>query len=151
MRTILVLLVILTAASLPVRVAARALEPQATADLIKLRSTSHANFPVGEISESGHIAAIIAFINHLPARWNVPWYGPPVGQVYLSFYRDKKFVGNFYAGPNFFGRDLGNFWSQSASPQQLAELGDLLGFDLKPYLSPSSKQKAGQASSDTVR
>jgi hypothetical protein len=120
---------------------ARDLPPLGSADLVKLKGPSGVVLPVIEIADAGQIAALTAFVNDLPGKWGVPWYGPPVGQVYLTFFREGKPVGNFYVGPWFFGRDGGNFWSQRASKQQVAQLGSLLGFDLQPYLAPPSRPK----------
>jgi hypothetical protein len=123
------------------RAPARDLKPQGPADLITLRSTSRTILPVTEISDAAQITAVTAFINDLPGRWGVPWYGPPVGQVYLTFHRAGKPAGNFYLGPWFFGRDGGNFWSQRARREQVARLGDLLGFDLIPFIEPLPRRK----------
>jgi hypothetical protein len=119
----------------------RELKPQGPADVIKLRGPSGVVLPVTEISDAGQIAALTAFINDLPGKWDVPWYGPPVGQVYLTFHRNGKFVGNFYVGPWFFGRDGGNFWSQRARRPQVEQLGALLGFDLVPCLEAATRRK----------
>jgi hypothetical protein len=120
---------------------ARDLKPQGPADLIKLKGPSGVILPVTEISDAKKITALTGFINDLPGKWDVPWYGPPVGQVYLTFYREGNPAGNFYVGPWFFGRDGGGFWSQRARKEQVARLGTLLGFDLIPFIEPAPRRK----------
>lgn len=125
----------------PVSVLARTLAAQPSADLMKLRGSSRGTPPLAEIREPARIAAITAFINRLPDKWSVPWYGAPVGQIYFEFFKDGKFVGNFYIGPGFFGRDRGGFYSQRARPPQLAELSALVGFDVSPYVTRPPARK----------
>jgi hypothetical protein len=91
------------------------------------------NYPkqlLAELKDPGQIEGVVAFINSKPSGWSVPWYGPPVGQVYLSLLKKDKVTANFYVGPWFFGRDHGNFWSQKATEQEVMQLEKLLGVPL---------------------
>jgi len=111
------------------------LPPQQPADLVKISTLAgFPELPLKEIREKEQIEKLVSFVNALPNRWNVPWYGPPVGQVNFEFYADKKFVGNFYVGTFFFGRDRGNFWSQNANKAQIEELSKIVGLDIWAYL-----------------
>lgn len=84
-----------------------------------------------EVKDPKQIEKIAAFINARLHGWSTPWSGAPIGKVYLDFYADEKFVGNFYVGPGFFGRDLGTrFFSKRAEEKDVAELGRLLGLPL---------------------
>ncbi len=76
------------------------------------------------------IKTVIAFISSKERGWSGPWYGTPIGQVYLNLYKGKKVVGNFYVGPGFFGRNNGDDMSQSVSDEDISQLGALLGLDL---------------------
>ncbi len=105
------------------------LPEQSRADQIRVER----NFPqekLAEILDQKKIGEIIAFINSNREGWGVPWYGPPVGQIYLRFYKEQKYNGNFYVGANFFGRDTNNFFSKSASNTEIQKLSDLLDIDL---------------------
>jgi hypothetical protein len=106
------------------------LPPLPAGDQIKIEGENGRVLPVLEIKDPAKQTALVAFVNALPSKWSVPWYGPPVGQIYFKFFRDGKFVGNFYVGPNFFGRDGSNFWSQSASKRQMDQLSEIVGFDV---------------------
>ena len=113
---------------------AETLKPQVEADVVKLKKTYGNALPVEAIEEKERVMRLVTFVNALPQKWNVPWYGPPVGKVYFEFYREGKLVGNFYAGPDFFGRDGHNFWSQKASKKQMEALGEIVGFNLWAYI-----------------
>jgi len=107
------------------------LPPQKEADLIQVIGIpGRPNPPITEITNRPTIEALTEFINALPNRWSVPWYGPPVGQYYFEFYSNATFLGNFYIGANFFGRDQGNFFSQDATQEQIDDLGIIIGVDL---------------------
>jgi len=107
---------------------------QELADLIRVEQT-HPNNELLIIRDKEKIEAIVGFINTKQGGWTVPWYGPPVGQVYLELYKNEKFIGNFYVGPYFFGRDIGNFWSQSTNKEEIQELGSMLGINLLDMIS----------------
>jgi hypothetical protein len=117
---------------------AKTLQPQPEADTVRIRKSYGSQLPVETIKESARITRFVAFVNSLPPKWRVPWYGAPVGKVYFEFYRDGKFVGNFYVGPNFFGRDGGGFWSQKAARRRFDELSSIVGFDLWVYVHEKS-------------
>ena len=121
--TILILLLVAGCAS------KESLPPQGMADEIRIEQT-HPSTELLILRNKEKIEGVIAFVNIKKDGWSVPWYGPPVGQIYLNMYKNEKFVGNFYVGPNFFGRDYGNFLSQPASKEEIKKLGKLLGFDL---------------------
>jgi hypothetical protein len=106
----------------------KTLPPQELVDIIRVEQ-NHPENELVVITDKEKIQAVVDFINKKKSGWSVPWYGSPVGQVYLELYKNEKFVGNFYVGPNFFGRDLGNFWSQPASKNEIAELGSILGIN----------------------
>jgi len=131
-----ILLTVCTAllVSCSVYVRAETLKPQVEADQVKLKKTYGSALPVEAIEEKAKVLRLIAFVNSLPQKWHVPWSGPPVGKVYFEFYRDGRAVGNFYAGPDFFGRDGSDFWSQKASKKQMETLGEIVGFDLWVYI-----------------
>jgi hypothetical protein len=116
-----------------------ALNPIGAVDVVKVRG--HLSTPsVGDITDKERIEKLTAFVNSLPQDWNVPWYGPPVGQIYFDFYKDGMNVGNFYVGQNFFGRDANyggghfEFYSQTATETQIRGLGEIVGFDLWKYV-----------------
>jgi len=117
----------------------RVLEPLGPADRIEIL-TNGLRAPIAEIIQKEKIEELISFVNALPQKWAVPsWYGPPVGKVYFNLYDAGKFYGNFYVGPNFFGRDVSyghdnyDFLSQAASKAQINALGNIVGFDLQKY------------------
>lgn len=83
-----------------------------------------------EISDHLVIQRVLDFINQRNEGWSVPWSGPPIGQVYFHFYDNGEYKGNFYVGPNFFGRNVGNFWSKQAEKEEIDELGILLGLPM---------------------
>jgi hypothetical protein len=116
------------------------LKPLAAADVVKVRDRLSTSLPVGDITDKERVEKIVSFVNSLPQNWSVPWYGPPVGQVYFDFYRGGTNVGNFYVGPDFFGRDANyghgsfEFYSQSATETQIREFGKIAGFDVWKYV-----------------
>ena len=94
----------------------------------------HMKEVLGAIHDQAKIDKVIAFINSKRDGWDVPLSGPPVGQVYINFYKTQKYIGNFYIGPYFFGRDHGNFWSKPASKEEIKQFGDLLGIELSSII-----------------
>lgn len=111
------------------------LPEQRPADLVII--TTMAGYPMlprRNMKQKERIDALVAFVNSLPSRWGIPWYGPPVGRVYFEFISDKKPVGNFYVGPDFFGRDTDRHFSQEASRGRIQELGRIVDVDLWGYL-----------------
>ena len=113
----------------PYVVDAATLPPVEAPDFIQVER----NYPkqvLAELRDPDKVRAVIAFINSKRTGWDVPWYGPPVGQVYLKLIKSDKLVDNFYVGPWFFGRDRGNFWSQKASEQEVQQLGELINVPL---------------------
>ena len=106
-----------------------ALKPVKVPELIRVEQ----NYPqklLAELKDPGQIRKVITFINARPNIWTVPLAGPPVGKVYLLFLTGGKQRGNFYVGPRFFGRDQDLFWSQSATEEEIAQLGQLIGLPL---------------------
>ncbi|HMD62273.1 MAG TPA: hypothetical protein VKG78_12625 [Opitutaceae bacterium] len=115
---------------------------QKSADLVKI--TTMAGYPMlarREIREKEKIDALVSFVNSLPGNWGIPWYGPPVGRVYFEFYSAKRSAGNFYVGPDFFGRDADRHYSEDASRGRIEELGKIVDIDLWAYV---NGQGAGQ-------
>jgi hypothetical protein len=109
---------------------------QVAPDLVKI--TTMAGFPRlprRDLREKEQIAALVSFVNSLPDKWGIPWYGAPVGRVYFEFITKGKIIGNFYVGPNFFGRVAGKSYSQGATRGQIEELGKIVELDLWGYLS----------------
>ncbi len=103
------------------------LPPIVEADRIDVRR--HGNLESSlQITEPSTIDELRKFVNSYPAGWSVPFTGPPVGQLYFDFYSQDVFVGNFYIGPQFFGRDHGNFFSRSATEDEIAKLNSIVGF-----------------------
>src|SRR4051812_38872992 len=92
------------------------LPPVETPDLICVERT-HPKQLLAELKEPQQIAPVVAFINARLVGWSVPWYGPPIGQVYLLLYKNGTFIGNFYVGPWFVGRDYGDILSQRATKE----------------------------------
>jgi hypothetical protein len=115
------------------------LPAQPPADYVRI--TTLAGFPGlprRDIREKERVAALVAFVNSLPGKWSVPWYGPPVGRVYFEFFSARRIEGNFYVGPDFFGRDTDKHYSQAASPEKIQELGKITGVDLWGYVNGRS-------------
>ena len=86
------------------------------------------------------LAAITSFVNARLTGWSTPWYGAPVGQVYFIFKAAGRVVGNFYVGSWFFGRDHGDFLSQSATRAEVTELGRIAHLPLIEYVEPEPKR-----------
>ncbi len=108
---------------------------QAPADLVKI--TTLAGTPglqLKEIRDKEKVAALIAYVNSLPDRWSVPWYGASVGRVYFEFISGGKSIGNFFIGPNFIGRESGKTYSQGAEKSRIQEVGKIVGIDLWGYM-----------------
>lgn len=112
---------------------------QASADLIKIVTMAGApKIALREIREKEKIAALISYVNALPNRWTIPWYGTPVGRVYFQFISSGKNIGNFFVGPNFIGRESGKVYSQGAERGTIEEVGKIIGFDLWNYVSSNA-------------
>ena len=115
-----------------------ALSPQVVPDSAKVETNRGQR--LAEITNKAALSDLADFVNSLPPKWEVPWYGPPVGKVYFQFYKQDVPVGNFYVGPNFFARDMnygdGNFrfFSQDATPAQIERLATITGVDLRPQI-----------------
>ena len=89
---------------------------------------------VGKVVEQAQLAKISSFVNARLTGWSTPWFGAPVGQVYFIFRNKGLVMGNFYVGPWFFGRDHGDFLSQSARKEEVAELGRIANLPLVEYV-----------------
>ncbi len=113
--------------------AGETLPPVARFDNVRIESgIQDQMFP--SLTDSTRIQELAGFIDARLDGWEVPWAGPPVGTVYLKLYLGDDFVGNFYVGPGFFGRDVGNFFSQSATTGEIAELGRIIDVPLAAIL-----------------
>jgi len=119
--------------------AATSLPPVSTPDVIRVER-NHPKQVLVEVKDPDRVQAVVGFINSRLAGWSVPWYGPPVGQVYLNLIKDGKVVANFYVGPWFFGRDQGNFWSQRATEREVTELGKLLDVPLAEIIKSAERR-----------
>ncbi len=87
------------------------LPPISNVNIIKLRTIEYTDEII--ITDSNKIDYLLRFINSFPDGWNVPWYGPPVSNVFFECYNNDKFICNFGVSENFITRDYGNFWSQT--------------------------------------
>jgi|CZKI01.1.fsa_nt_gi hypothetical protein len=115
------------------------LPAQQPADRVRITTLAgFPNLPLREIREKERVAALVAFVNSLPNKWSIPWYGPPVGRVYFEFVSARRTAGNFYVGPEFFGRDTDRHYSQDASREKIVELGKIAGVDLWGYVNGRS-------------
>lgn len=109
-------------------------------DTVMVQDSLSGPIGISDITNKEQIAKFTAFISALPPRWTVPWYGSPIGHVYFTFYEDGNRVGNFYVGPDFFGRNVNytdgkyDFFFQPATKAQIQELGQIVGFDLWKYV-----------------
>jgi hypothetical protein len=119
--------------------AATTLPAVATPDVIRIER-NHPKQLLGELKDQEKVRAVVSFINARTSGWSVPWYGPPVGQVYLNLVKDEKVIGNFYVGPWFFGRDHGNFWSQRATEKEVADLEALVNVPLLEIIKSAERR-----------
>ena len=128
------------------------LPPQKPADVVKI-TTMAGQPPLSrrDIRDKEHIEELVTFVNELPSRWGVPWYGPPVGRVYFEFFSAKKGVGNFYVGPDFFGRDTDRHYSQDASRSRIEELGRIVGIDLWAYINGTGSGEPARPAAPPAR
>jgi hypothetical protein len=121
---------------------------QAPADLIKIVTMAGApRLTMKEIREKDKVAALVSFVNGLPNRWTIPWYGTPVGRVYFQFVSGGKGIGNFFVGPDFIGRESGKIYSQGVGRGTIEEVGKIIGFDLWHYVSSVAPPALSVASS----
>lgn len=103
------------------------LPPQQTdVTQIKVFSQASQSQPVEVIADPDKINQIIAFINDRSAGWKTPFSDKIDGEFTLYFYRDERFVGNFYVGDDYFGRDYGTPWLRNAEPKELTTFINLL-------------------------
>ena len=105
------------------------LPPQGDADEIRIE-INQPKETLLIIKDEETVNRIVAFINTKLEGWSSSLTGPPVGQVYFLLYKEEKFVGNFYIGKYFFGRDYDSFWSQPATTKEIEKLGNIVGIDL---------------------
>jgi hypothetical protein len=109
---------------------ATTLPPLPTSDEVLVQRNSTELGPL----KTDRIGPLVEFVNRRLTGWAAPWYGAPVGQVYFTFRSAGRVVGNFYLGPWFFGRDYGDFLSQSASRAEVEELGRIVNLPLVAYV-----------------
>ena len=105
------------------------LPPIADANRVTVRSQTEPK-PLRVITEPGTIGELRRFVNSHPAGWSVPWAGAPVGRIYFDFYSNGTFIGNFYVGPGFFGRDHENVYLRKANDAEIARLNAVVGFNV---------------------
>lgn len=79
------------------------------------------------IEDADKIDEIISYVNTRIEGWEEPFMDSLDGQVSLSFYRNNRFVGNFYVGEDFFGRDYGQSWRQDATDEEINAFFELVG------------------------
>jgi hypothetical protein len=116
----------------------KALPQMPDSDFVSIRGGfKDSPFPLSNVTDAGKIHEIRSFINSLPPKWNVPWYGPPVAMYNFEFHRNGEFIGRFGIGPSFFTRDEGNFYSQHATEDQMKQLSSILEVDLSNLLNQS--------------
>lgn len=82
------------------------------------------------ISTPDEIEQIISFINSRSKGWKQPFSDKIEGDVYLTFFRDERFVGNFYVGDDYFGRDYGSPWVQDASQLDVIKFLKIVGVEI---------------------
>jgi len=115
-----------------------ALSPQVVPDSARVETNRGQR--LAEITNTAALSDLADFVNSLPPKWEVPWYGPLVGKVYFQFYKQDAPAGNFSVGPNFFGRVMnygdGNFrfFSQDATPAQIERVATITGVDLQSQI-----------------
>jgi hypothetical protein len=95
--------------------------------------------PLAELNDQTQLVKMTAFVNQRLTGWSVPWYGAPVGQIYFTFRKEGKPMGNFYVGPWFFGRDYGDFLSRSATKAEIIELERIASLPILNYVEGASK------------
>ena len=78
------------------------------------------------------IADVTGRINSYNDKWSVPTYGPPVAMTRLNFYHQGEFVADFGLGSDFFTRRTDNFYSRSATKEQLRQFRVALQIE-NPY------------------
>jgi hypothetical protein len=111
------------------------LPAQDGADVVTISTLAGAPaLPVRVIRDKAQVTALVSFVNSLPDKWSIPWYGASVGQVYFEFISGGKSVGTFCVGQEFFGRVAGKAYSQGASRGRIEDLGKVVGLDLWSYL-----------------
>jgi len=113
----------------------RTLQPVPGSDEVQIQRNSTYLSPL----DAGRIPPLLDFVNRRLSGWSTPWYGAPVGQVYFTFRSAGHVVGNFYVGPWFFGRDSGDFLSQSASRLEVEELGRIANLPLVAYVQSAAR------------
>lgn len=104
---------------------------QKDVNLIKVMLTGEGNSQNEPmlISTPAQIEQIISFINSHSKGWKQPFSDTIEGDVYLTLYRDERFVGNFYVGDDFFGRDYGSPWVQDASQLEVTKFLAIVGIE----------------------
>lgn len=83
-----------------------------------------------ELVEPGQISETVAFINARTEGWRAPFSDQLEGVYELAFYRESRFVGNFYVGDDFFGRDYGTPWLRDATQQEIQAFITILNLDI---------------------
>jgi hypothetical protein len=114
----------------------RTLPPLPQSDEVLVQRNSTEPVPL----ELSRIAPLTVFVNQRLSGWAMPWYGAPVGQVYFIFRSRGRVVGNFYVGPWFFGRDHGDFLSQTATRAEVEELGRITSLPLLAYVESAARR-----------
>src|SRR5262245_34861247 len=86
--------------------------PESNRILVQVNNTD-----VAEIRDPDRIRAISEFVNAKRDGWDRPWYGIPVADTRVAFYRDKSILGYFGVGWVACRRDRGFFETLRFEPQ----------------------------------
>lgn len=96
------------------------------------------NEQIKTITDAGTVCRLAAFVNDRRTKWQIPWYGIPVGHTRVEFYaEDDSRVGSCSIGENFFERMFmsGNdpVWCvRQATASELNEFNNMLATTAPP-------------------
>ena len=92
---------------------------------------------IWKISDPQDLSRVVAFVDSRRAGWRTTRYGIPAPHVHVRFFDGDKSIGDFGAGPNFFGTQRNAvFFSKDASPDDVRAFYDVVHVDeemLKKY------------------
>jgi hypothetical protein len=88
--------------------------PMPEADRVVVRTLlSH---DIAEIRDPQQILALTRFVNRYSDGWDRPWYGIPVADVHVGFYRGESILGHFGVGWSACHREAGFFETMRFEP-----------------------------------
>jgi hypothetical protein len=105
--------------------------PPVALDLSGLQQTDRIVIPrTGRtITDPATIQTVVQVTQGHSARWEVPWYGVPVGSVHVEFRQGASWVGDLGIGDRFVVTQWqGGFYSRPISAEDQALLLSALGF-----------------------